>query len=209
MNQPVCSQALKTLTPSTARGMATRRKLLAAAAAEFGARGFHAASVSSITSRADVGQGTFYLYFHGKDEIFVTLVRDIGRSLSQDLARAFVPMRGDAERRFLMTLLGFVVEFPGRYRIVQEAQFVDETVFRQCQEQLVKVYADCLQEATRRGTLKPGPVETRAWAIMGVGQVLAMRHCVWTGRMPSDAVIDQALEMIEHGIAPAAVAAAV
>jgi len=61
MNQPLTPLMLKALVPATARGEATRRKLLAAAEIEFGARGFHAASVSSITTRADVGQGTFYL----------------------------------------------------------------------------------------------------------------------------------------------------
>ena len=47
------------IVPATARGEATRRKLLDSAEKEFGEKGYHAASVSSITTRADVGQGTF------------------------------------------------------------------------------------------------------------------------------------------------------
>jgi len=205
MNQPLSSQMLRTLVPATARGEATRHKLLAAADVEFGARGFHAASVSSITNRADVGQGTFYLYFHSKEEVFITLVREIGRLLRQDIARALssAPSRSDVERQFLVALLKFTVEHPGRYRIVQESQFVDETVFREYHERLAKAYADSLSEASRRGDIKPGHAETRAWSIMGVGQFLAMRHCLWTGRMPGEAIIDDALDMIEHGIMPA------
>ena len=81
--------------PATARGEATRRKLLDAAEKEFGGKGFHAASVSSITTRADVGQGTFYLYFHSKEEIFVTLVRDIGPAAPRPVPhRAGMPVRG-------------------------------------------------------------------------------------------------------------------
>src|ERR1700757_502104 len=82
------AQILKELVPVTARGEATRRKLLSAAEEEFGGKGFHAASVSSITTRAGVGQGTFYLYFHSKEEIFVTLVRDIGRKLRKQMLNA-------------------------------------------------------------------------------------------------------------------------
>ena len=43
--------------PLTARGEATRRRILNAAEIEFGEKGFHLASVSSITTRASVGQG--------------------------------------------------------------------------------------------------------------------------------------------------------
>lgn len=91
------------LVPVTARGEATRRKLLSAAEIEIGEKGFHVASVSSITTRADVGQGTFYLYFHSKDEIFLTLIRDIGRRLRKHMAQAIdgIDDRLAAERRGL------------------------------------------------------------------------------------------------------------
>src|SRR3546814_18075467 len=47
-------------TPRTARGQRTLRKLLDAAAVEFGEKGFHEASISSITRRAGVALGSFY-----------------------------------------------------------------------------------------------------------------------------------------------------
>ncbi|MGH8562046.1 MAG: TetR/AcrR family transcriptional regulator, partial [Nevskiales bacterium] len=67
--------------PSTARGEATRARLLDAAEQEFGRRGFHNASITDITRAADVGQGTFYLYFQSKEDIFRELVRHMGRKL--------------------------------------------------------------------------------------------------------------------------------
>lgn len=205
MNPPL-SQPLpsfRSLVPATARGEATRRKLMEAAIIEFGARGFHAASVSSITQRADVGQGTFYLYFHTKEEIFITLVREIGRNLRLHVARAVAGARSrpEADRRVLMALLGFMLENPGYYRIVQESQYVDETVFREYYERFAKSYAAELAEAAERGELRPGDAETRAWAILGIGQFLGMRHCQWGGQMPPESAIDAALELIAHGMA--------
>ncbi len=196
--------SFKTLVPATARGEATRRKLMDAAIVEFGARGFHAASVSSITSRADVGQGTFYLYFHTKEEIFITLVRDIGRSQRQFVARAIAGAqdRAQAERLALVALLQFMLDRQGDYRIVQESQFVDETAFRDFSERFVRHYAADLEEAVVRGELRPGDSQTRAWAILGISQYLGMRYCLWTGSMPPASVIDAAVEMIESGIAP-------
>ena len=49
--------------PRTARGEKTMRKILDAALAEFGEKGFSESSVVSITSRAKVALGTFYTYF--------------------------------------------------------------------------------------------------------------------------------------------------
>jgi AcrR family transcriptional regulator len=202
MNQPLTPLMLKALVPATARGEATRRKLLAAAEVEFGARGFHAASVSSITTRADVGQGTFYLYFHSKEEIFITLVREIGRALRTFAAKAgaAAPTRRAGEREGLVALLRYTLDYPGRYRIVQESQFVDETVFREYHERLARSYAQSLIEGTESGNFKQGDADTRAWAILGIGQLLALRYCLWTGRMPPEEVIDSAMDMIESGI---------
>ena len=47
-------------TPRTERGRRTLRKLLDAAAIEFGERGFHDASISDITRRAGTALGSFY-----------------------------------------------------------------------------------------------------------------------------------------------------
>ena len=46
-------------TPRTERGRKTMRKLLDAAAAEFGEKGFHDASITGITARAGAALGTF------------------------------------------------------------------------------------------------------------------------------------------------------
>ena len=61
--------------PRTERGRRTARKLLEAAAKEFGERGFHEAAITGITARAGVALGTFYTYFESKEELFGALVR--------------------------------------------------------------------------------------------------------------------------------------
>ena len=197
------AQVLKELVPVTARGEATRRKLLSAAEEDFGGKGFHAASVSSITTRAGVGQGTFYLYFHSKEEIFVTLVRDIGRKLRKQMLSPSgdAGERLGAERLSLQGFLEFTQKHPGLYRIVQEAQFVDEAVFREYYERLAKGYSEGLSEAVRRGEIAPGDAEARAWALMGIGHFLGMHWCLWQGKMPEHQVIDDVMQMVSHGLA--------
>lgn len=194
----------KELIPATARGEATRRKLLAAAEIEIGERGFHAASVGSITTRADVGQGTFYLYFHSKEEIFINLVRDIGRRLRKRMAEAVAdaPDRLSAERRGLEAFFAFAHQHPGLYRIVQEAQFVDEAVFREYYEKIATGYAKDLGDAAARGEISPGDSDVRAWAIMGIGHFLGMRWCLWQREIPHGRQIDELMSLLSHGLAP-------
>ena len=70
--------------PRTSRGQKTMRKLLDAATREFGERGFHDASVSSITARAGVALGTFYTYFDSKDALFRALILDLSQQVRSD-----------------------------------------------------------------------------------------------------------------------------
>jgi AcrR family transcriptional regulator len=190
--------------PATARGEATRRRLLVAAEHEFGTKGYHGASVSSITQRADIAQGTFYLYFRSKEEMFVTLVRDIGHQLRAHAAQAITRARDrmEAERIGLEAFLDFTTRHRGLYRIVQESQFVDAQVFREYYEKLAEGYAGALEKAAEGGELAPGDAEVRAWALMGIAHFLGLRWCLWQKKQPPAEVLDEVMRFIGRGIAP-------
>lgn len=194
------------IVPATPRGEATRRKLLEAAEKEFGEKGYHATSVSSITTRADVGQGTFYLYFRSKEEVFTTLVREIGHALRRHTALAMnkVSPRLKAERAGLQAFFEFAHQHPGLYRIVQESQFVDESVFREYYQRLASGYTQGLHEAAERGELAPGNAESRAWALMGIGHFVGLKHCLWQNEVPSQQIMDEVMSLISSGLAPSA-----
>jgi AcrR family transcriptional regulator len=191
--------------PATARGEATRRKLLEAAEAEFGGKGFHGASVSSITTRANLGQGTFYLYFRSKEEIFSVLVRELGHALRSHLAKDIAGAgrnRMQTERRGVEGFLQFTLEHTGVYRIVQEAQFVDEAAFRDYYQQLAERYSSALEQSAKRGELAKGSAEERAWAMMGISHFLGLRHCLWSGALPAKKKLDDVMDFIANGMAP-------
>ena len=65
-----------------ARGVDRRTQLLGAARAVFAKKGYEEATVSEIVGRAGVAQGTFYLYFPGKE----ALAGAFAESLSERLA---------------------------------------------------------------------------------------------------------------------------
>ena|SRR5690242_18441192 len=190
--------------PVTARGEATRRRLLNAAEMEFGTRGYHGASVSSITQRAEIAQGTFYLYFRTKEEMFLQLVKDIGHQLRAHSAQAIARAgnRIEAERLGLEAFLQFAARHRGLYRIVQESQFVDPAVFREYYEKLAEGYAAALERAARNGELAKGDAETRAWAMMGIGHFLGMKWSLWQKQAPPPQVLDEVMSFVTRGMAP-------
>ncbi len=195
--------------PATARGEATRQKLLSAAEGEFGERGFNRASVSSITKRAGVGQGTFYLYFPSKEDILRELVRHMGRALRRALAEATgakatgeVGGRLELERAGFRAFFRFCLAHENLYRVVMESQFVDERVYREYYETLADAYGAGLEAAQAQGEVRAGDAAAQAWALMGVAHFLGLRHAIWEGREPPDEVMETAFDFLTHGLSP-------
>lgn len=131
--------------PSTARGRATRQRLLDAAVAEFGEKGFHAASVSAITTRAGIGQGTFYIYFASKDACYAVAAETTSRALRRTLLRAFGSHNLDAALR---ASFGAYLDFCGEHRMamrsLDEAASVAPAIWRGHRNRLQYCYADLL-----------------------------------------------------------------
>ncbi len=109
--------------PRTPRGEKTLRKILDAAVAEFGSRGFSDSSIVGITTRAKVALGTFYTYFDSKDAVFAALVRDMSGRVRDAVAPAIEGATDalDIENRALTAYLRFVAEHKEVYRIIDEA----------------------------------------------------------------------------------------
>ena len=154
-------------TPRTERGRRTLRKLLDAAAVEFGERGFHEASISAITRRAGTALGSFYTYFDSKEEIFQALVRYMSEQLRDHVTPLVqaAPDEISAERIGLESYLGFVREHKEIYRIIDEAEFVDYASYRSHYETTVARVRQRLEKGAARGELRNDVSEIHAWAI--------------------------------------------
>lgn len=66
----------------------THRRLLRAARVVFAREGLENATITQITSEADVGFGTFYLHFATKEEAYRAVVTDGFDELARELAEA-------------------------------------------------------------------------------------------------------------------------
>lgn len=206
-----------TLAPRTARGELTRAKLLEAAEKVFSECGYADASIVRITEAAGVAQGTFYLYFASKLEIFEELVEDLNRRVRHAMteAAAGATNRIDIEREGFRAFFEFTAAHPALYRIVREAEFVSPKSLRLHYTRIVSGYIDGLTAAKSSGEIgdvDPGVV---AWVLMGIGEMVGMRWVLWgadgeqgddndptasgTSSVPEH-VFDQMMSFIQRGL---------
>jgi len=167
--------------PRTERGRRTLRKLLDAAAEEFGEKGFHEASVSSITRRAGVALGSFYTYFDSKDALFRALVGDMSEKVRTSARSALTDGMGplEIERAALAAFLRFAAEHKEIYRIIDEAEFVDPASYREHYETIAARITDRLRAGASAGEFRDGLGELEAWAMMGMNVFVGLRYVVW------------------------------
>ena len=189
-------------TPRTERGRKTLRRVLEAAAAEFGERGYHEAAITGITQRAGVALGTFYTYFDSKEAVFRALVRDMSQATRQHVAEAVkgAPDRLAAERMGLEAFITFARRHRELYRIIEEAQFVADDVYREHYRTFVDGYRRNLAAAAARGEIVDGADEPRAWALIGMSVFLGMRYGIWEEDLSPAEVADVAIGLVSEGL---------
>jgi len=160
---------------------ATRARLLAAAAEEFGRVGLARANVDAISLAAGYAKGTIYNYFPSKEDLFLAVVEE---AVAQATAAGSAPTEAPAWERLAATLAGFcswagqhdpfarvlvrecLMGTPGLYPRVIEAE-----------APLVGELAAILRQGTARGELRDDvPAELLARAIAGLTDLALVEH---------------------------------
>jgi len=181
--------------PRTARGLATKSKLIEAAERVFSRVGYADASISRITDAAGIGQGTFYLYFDSKLQIFNELVEDLNHRvrLAMSEASAATDNRIDSERAGFRAFFQFTADHPALYRVIREAEFVSPGALRLHYTRIVEGYIAGLRAAGAAGQISDIDPTVAAWALMGVGEMIGMRWVLWGDEIGGDEVAGNAV----------------
>lgn len=195
----------------TQRGQRTRQQLLDAAEAVFGEKGYEQASISEITQRAGVAQGTFYVYFPDKKEAFCELVRVLSDRLRDTVLDAIAGLtdREEMERARFRAFFDFVTRHRNLYRVVRQCEFVDGELYRWYYRRFATGYTEGLRAHQAEGQVRPLDAEVMAWSLMGMADFLGMRYCLWERKRPEPHVVEDLLALLRGGlIAPRAPAKA-
>jgi len=152
------------------------REICAAALQVFAAKGFAAARLEEIASRAGVSKGTLYLYFKDKEELFRAVVRDaiapnleaITAAISTleapfaDVVRMFLAAFAEKEARLPIGAVAKMVigesrNFPELARV-----WHDEVASK-----AIGALAAAIERAQQRGEVRKGNPRLFAFSLMG------------------------------------------
>lgn len=189
---------------------ARREQILQAAREVFAERGYHGASVSAMVERCGVAQGTFYLYFQSKREVFEALLDGFAETIyktffipgaeqvitQEEIWSRFVVISSWALEVFnahqdLARL--FLLEAPAR-----EPGF-EEKVSR-FHERLVQATAANFKLWLARGLLRPADPEVLAHCVIGMIEHLLRQKL--SGKLDGDfwAVVEETVKFELFGI---------
>src|SRR5688572_3470199 len=94
---PVAAASRRSAAPRTDK-IDKRDALLRAAIETFAARGFFNAQVADVARAAGVAAGTVYLYFHGKDDLLVSIFEKTMKEAIADGRRSVAPIDDPIDR---------------------------------------------------------------------------------------------------------------
>ncbi len=190
--------------PSTERGRQSRQRILDAAEKVLGEKGYFPASITDITREAGVAQGTFYVYFESKREVFIEVLESLAH-LIRKAARAALDKgrnRTEEEELGFRAFFALVGGHPYLYRIVRQAEFVDPEAFRAYYARIVPGYMGRLQAAMDKGEVRRIDPETLVYCLLGVGDLVGMRWPYWTRKPIPPEVFEAMMQFVLHGMDP-------
>ncbi len=189
---------------SQRRRAQTARQLLEAARAVLAAKGYHGTKIVDIARAAQVGVGTFYLYYATKEALFLELVEDAVAQLKAQLdeVRSTIVDPVEQARTRTLTFFRFASDNRELFRIVfgHGASFHD--VVRRCQDSFVGDMRDSLLAGMDRAVFRRGDAEVWAQALIGMSlQVVSW----WIDQegVPIEDVARSLSELALNGIAKA------
>jgi AcrR family transcriptional regulator len=138
-----------------------REAILAAALAEFSARGFAATRLDDVAQRAGVAKGTIYLYFHDKESLFQELIRSRLSPVVETIEAAFahdLPVRAVAQQAvelFVREIYGTSRKDVIRLVISEGPRFpkLAEFYHREVLSRIIAAVRGVLERAAERGEL--------------------------------------------------------
>jgi AcrR family transcriptional regulator len=181
---------------------ATRARLLAAAAQEFGRVGLARANVDAISLAAGYAKGTIYNYFPSKEDLFLAVVEE---AVAQATAAGSAPAEAPARERLAATLAGFCAwageHDPFARVFVRECLMGTPGLYPRvmgAEAPLVGQLAAILRQGSARGELRDDvPAEVLALAIAGLTDLALVDHWASDDSTPSlDAIPELVLTLL-------------
>lgn len=187
--------------PKTKRGMETLDRIAKSAEQLFSEKGYFDTSIVDIARDAEVAQGTIYIYFKDKKSIFQYLVKNLGKSLRDEIRSSIKnkSTRYNLEYIGLKTFLDFVKDHVGIFKIIWQAQFVDMDLFTEYYEEFSKSYIRGIKRAQENDEMRDLDPQVLSYCFIGIANFIALKYIIFDDNDNYDEIIKAAMDFIENG----------
>lgn len=137
------------------KSLAAKTALFDAAEVVVGRLGYAQASVSRICEMAGLSQGSFYLHFESRQDLFDKLLPRVSEKAIEFIRAALHNSADifDMEERGLRAFFEFLKICPGFLRILDEAEIYAPSAFEHHWSERTRVYRDILMRARDAGQI--------------------------------------------------------
>jgi AcrR family transcriptional regulator len=180
-----------------------RAALFQAAAEIVGEYGYADASITRITQRANLAQGTFYNYFASRQDIFDELLPVLGAQMMEHIRHRAVGGKTFLEREELAfrAFFSYLKKAPYFLRILNEAEMAAPKAFRQHLANISAGYVRFLQKARAQGQIADvtdDEIEAVGYVFMAARGYLALRYAK-SGDLPEH-VVNAYMRLVSSGL---------
>ncbi len=190
-------------TPKTKRGEATLEKICQVAQELFYEKGYHNTSIVDITNNAEIGLGTFYIYFKDKYSIYKYLLLRYSHKIRKAIATATegIDDRLEMERVGLKTFLYYIRENKHAYNIIWESLYIDKQLFVDYYDSFAERYTLGMKAAQKQGEVLDIDPTTLSYMLMGISNFIGLKYVMFDEDDNNiDKVVDDVISIIQRGM---------
>lgn len=189
--------------PKTNKGQETLDKILSESERLFSEKGYYQTSIKEITEAADVGTGTFYIYFQNKLSLYQVILEEYDKSIRQYIAEDIKKStnRKEAERMGIKAFIKLVQEKPSMYNVIWQALYIDEKLFVNYYKNFSKRYVKQIKDAQAKGEIvKDYDPEVLSYMLIGISNFIGLRYAIFDKEDNLEPIMDDIMKVLEKGL---------
>ncbi|MCP4749567.1 MAG: TetR/AcrR family transcriptional regulator [Proteobacteria bacterium] len=190
---------------------AKRLEILKAAVRVFAERGVAATKIQDIAKAAGIAQGTIYIYFKNKEEVFEYILKS-HVSAMETIMEDLKDDDTDPRQRLKKIVLGIVRETPRDHAVIVLdilSAMIRNPRYNWAGKSFTGFHStivDCLEDGIKSGLFEAVDARTLSSAIIGMIHGLGLMGLMDKNQLSQKEVLEQTLEIILRGIgSPSAV----
>ncbi|MBN2460036.1 MAG: TetR/AcrR family transcriptional regulator [Candidatus Cloacimonetes bacterium] len=191
----------------TAKKMDKRLRIINAAMNVFGEKGFHKTKIIDIARSARVADGTIYLYFHNKDDLFIAAFEELIEEKLQNLKKIIAAIDDKLERllKFFSLHIEMFTQNPNIARFVtkelrQSSEFyLKYPTFRPLQEYINYLKKLC-QDAIDASLIRSIDTEVLVIIMIGTLNFALFEWSLGNSNRSLEDIKEQAVNIIYRGL---------